>query len=268
MNVTIIGAGKMGEALARGILQAGLLRAADLTFADVAAAQAQALADELGATAVTENTAGVRGATLVLLAVKPTVIAQVCREISPALPAGAVVLSIAAGITLRQLAGALGREDIVLARAMPNTPCLVGAGAIAVSFHGAAPADARAVVARLLASTGLVLEMPESQLDAVTGLSGSGPAYIALLIEALADGGVLMGLPRAQAAQLAAQTVLGTAKMILESGLHPAQVKDMVSSPGGTTIAGIAALENAGFRAAAIAAVKAATLRSKELSGE
>ena len=268
MHVTIIGAGKMGEALARGMLQAELLTPAELTLADVPASSVAALAADLGAAADTDNTTAVRAASLVILAVKPNIVVPVCQEIAAALPVGAIVVSIAAGIPLRQLAAGLGRADLVLARAMPNTPCLVGAGAIGVSFAPSAPAGARATVLQLLAATGLVLEMPEAQLDAVTGLSGSGPAYIALFIEALADGGVLMGLPRAQAAQLAAQTVFGTAKLIMESGQHPAQVKDMVSSPGGTTIAGIAALESAGFRAAAIAAVKAATLRSSELSGE
>ncbi len=266
MNVTIIGAGKMGEALARGILRAGLLLPTELTFADVATVQLQELADALGATAAMDNVEAVREATLVILAVKPNTIAQVCREIAPVLLSGAIVLSIAAGISLRQLAAVLERDDVILARAMPNTPCLVGAGAIGLSFTEQAPAEARTTVAELLAPTGLVLSMTETQLDAVTGLSGSGPAFVALFIEALADGGVLMGLPRAQAAQLAAQTVFGTAKLILETGLHPAQVKDMVSSPGGTTIAGIAALEKAGFRAAAISAVKSATMRSQELS--
>lgn len=266
MNVTIIGAGKMGEALARGILQAGLISPNELILSDVSTKQLQALADELRANAATDNATAVCGASLVILAIKPNIITQVCEDIAPSLPAGAIVLSIAAGIPLRQLAGALTRKDIVIARAMPNTPCLVGEGAIGLCFSDSAPAAARAAVTELLTPTGLVLQMPEALLDAVTGLSGSGPAFVALFIEALADGGVLMGLPRAQAAQLAAQTVFGTAKMILETGSHPAQVKDMVSSPGGTTIAGIAALEQAGFRSAAITAVQAATLRSKELS--
>jgi pyrroline-5-carboxylate reductase len=151
---------------------------------------------------------------------------------------------------------------------MPNTPCLVGAGAIAVSFAHGASTEARQTVLELLGATGVVEEMPERLLDAVTGLSGSGPAYVAVFIEALADGGVLMGLPRAQAQELAIQTVLGTAQLIQATKQHPAQVKDAVSSPGGTTIAGVAALEDAGFRAAAIAAVKAATVRSRELSRE
>jgi pyrroline-5-carboxylate reductase len=268
MKLTIIGAGKMGEALARGILAAGLVVPHDLTFADIAIARLQALAGEIGAQACTENTAAVADAALVVLAVKPKDLAAVCREIAPVLTPRTIILSIAAGVTLRQVAGALGREDLLLARAMPNTPCLVGAGAIGLSFAPGVTPAARETVSQLLAPTGLVEEMPEALLDAVTGLSGSGPAYVAVFIEALADGGVLMGLPRAQALQLATQTVLGTAKLLLETGLHPAQVKDAVSSPGGTTIAGVEMLEVAGFRAAAISAVKAATMRSRALSGE
>lgn len=268
MKLTIIGAGKMGEALAHGIVQAGLVTPRHLTFADVAAVRVQALAAALGANAATDNAAAVREAFMVILAVKPKDIRAVCREISPALPPQAIVLSIAAGITLQTLSVSLERQDLFLARAMPNTPCLVGAGAIGLCFAPGAPAEVRQTVSQLLAPTGLVEEMSESLLDAVTGLSGSGPAYIAILIEALADGGVLMGLPRAQAQQLAAQTALGTAKLILETGQHPAQVKDAVSSPGGTTIAGVEALEAGGFRATIMAAVKAATMRSRAQSGE
>ncbi|MCL5801886.1 MAG: pyrroline-5-carboxylate reductase [Gammaproteobacteria bacterium] len=268
MKLTIIGAGKMGEALGRGILQSGQVTPANLTFTDIAQERVQTLATELGVTAAGNNIDAVRDATLVILAVKPQYVVDVCQQIAPALPSGTTVLSIAAGITLTQLAAALDREDLALARAMPNTPCLVNAGAIGLSFAGEASAKIRDTVRNLLAPTGLVEEVPESQMNAVTGLSGSGPAYIALLIEALTDGGVLMGLPRTQAQQLATQTVFGTAKLILETSLHPALVKDAVSSPGGTTIAGIAALEEAGFRHAAITAIRAATMRANALSGE
>ncbi len=269
MKLTIIGSGKMGEALARGILRAGLVAPGDLTLTDVDLPRLQTLSSELGAQSTADNTTAVAGADVVILAVKPFTVAEVCATISPKLRAGTVVLSIAAGIPLADIAGAISRDDVALARAMPNTPCLVGAGAIAVSFHAGATAIPDAVrrsIRDLLAPLGLVEEMPENRLDAITGLSGSGPAYIAILIEALADGGVQMGLPRATAQQFAAQTVLGTAKLILETGQHPGQVKDGVSSPGGTTIAGIAALEEHGFRAAAMAAVRAATQRSRELA--
>ncbi|MHB9022865.1 MAG: pyrroline-5-carboxylate reductase [Armatimonadota bacterium] len=266
MNLTIIGAGKMGEALARGILQAGVLAPAELTLWDIAASRVRALAAELGAQAATEPARAVSEAAVVILAVKPKDMAAACRDIAQPLPAGATVLSIAAGVTLAQIERALARPDIVLARAMPNTPCLVRAGAIGLSFADGASEEARQTVCSLLAPLGLVEEMPESLLNAVTGLSGSGPAFIAIFIEALTDGGVLMGLPREQAERLAAQTVFGTAKLMLDTGQHPAQIKDAVSSPGGTTIAGIAALEEGGLRPAAIAAVKAAALRAQALS--
>lgn len=268
MKITILGSGKMGEALARGILQAEGVRPEHLVVTDVLPAQANALAAALGVTALSDNQAAVAGATLVVIAVKPKNVAPLCREIAAALPAESMVLSIAAGITLAQLAAALDRPDLALVRAMPNTPCLVGAGAIGVSFAPQVPEAARGMLLRLLATIGLVEELPESLLNAVTGLSGSGPAYVAMFIEALADGGVLMGLPRAQAQRLAAQTVLGSAQLVLSTQQHPAQVKDAVSSPGGTTIAGVAALEDRGFRAAAIAAVAAATRRAIALSEE
>ncbi len=237
------------------MLQANVVCAEDVIVTDVIPAQADALAAALGVTAMRDNQAAVAGAALVILAVKPKNIAPLCHEIAAALPAGCIVLSIAAGITLVQLAAALGRSEIALVRAMPNTPCLVGAGAIGVSFAAQVPADGRSMIIRLLSTIGMVEEFPESLLNAVTGLSGSGPAYVALFLEALADGGVLMGLPRAQAQRLAAQTVLGTAQLVLNTPQHPAQVKDAVASPGGTTIAGVAALEERGFRSAAIAAV-------------
>lgn len=268
MLITIIGAGKMGEALAHGMLQAGLLTPPEITFADVATQRLETLADELGIVRAASNVEAVRQAEVVILAVKPKDLKTVCREIAPAIPAQAIVLSIAAGITLGQLATALDRPDLVLARAMPNTPCLVGAGAIGLSFSEHVQRSTRETVVQLLSATGLVEEVPESLLNAVTGLSGSGPAYVAMFVEALADGGVLAGLPRQQAQQLALQTVLGTAKLLLDTAQHPGQVKDAVSSPAGTTIAGVAALEAGGFRATIIAAVKAAALRAQELAGE
>jgi pyrroline-5-carboxylate reductase len=264
MKLTIIGAGKMGEALTRGWLRAGLVTADDLTLCDVATAHLQRVAAALGARAAAGNAEAARGADLVVLAVKPKDVPAVCTEIGPALGAETAVLSIAAGVPLAKIATALGCEP-ALARTMPNTPCLVGAGAFGLSFNDRAGAAVRQMVRDLLTPLGVVEEVPEALLDAVTGLSGSGTAYVALFIEALADGGVLAGLPRATALRLAAQTVYGAAKMILETGEHPAAVKDAVASPGGTTIAAIAALEAGGFRAAAINAVRVATERSKEL---
>ncbi len=268
MKLVLHGAGRMGEALARGVLRAGLLDAVDLTLVDVVTERAHALAAELGAVAAPDNRTAVTEASIVVIAVKPYDLPSLCAEIADALPAGCAVLSIAAGVTLNRIARLLHRNDLILARAMPNTPCLVGAGATGLSFAGEPPTEIRRTLHGLLSAVGLVEEVPEQQLNAVTGLSGSGPAYIAVLIEALADGGVQMGLPRAQAERLAMQTVRGTAQLLQETGQHPAQVKDAVSSPGGTTIAGLAALESEKFRYALIAAVRAATMRAHELSGE
>ncbi len=267
MKLTFIGAGKMGEALARGIIASGQLTAGDITLADLNGEQLRKLATELGVATTTDNTIAVKSADVVILAVKPNLVPLICTELSPILPNGIAVLSIAAGVKLQAIATALARPDLLLARAMPNTPCLVGAGAVGLSFADKVPTATRTLLHKLLTSSAIVEEVPESLLDAVTGLSGSGPAYVAIIIEALADGGVQMGLPRATAQRLAAQTVYGTAKLQLETGMHPAELKDAVSSPGGTTIAALATLEENGLRHALIQAVKAATLKSKELGG-
>jgi pyrroline-5-carboxylate reductase len=174
------------------------------------------------------------------------------------------VISIAAGVPVQQIADALGAETRII-RVMPNTPCLVGASASAFAASAKATAADVQLTERLLQSVGRAVKVPEKLLDAVTGLSGSGPAFVAVMIEALSDGGVRMGLPRDLANLLAAQTLYGSAKMLLETGLHPGQLKDMVASPAGTTIAGIHALERGGIRAALMDAVEAATKRSIEL---
>lgn len=269
MQLTIIGgAGKMGEAMARGILASQRITPAELMIADAAAPHLLELADTLGVRATRDNIEAVREADIVILAVKPYLVSEVCAEIATAVPAGSIILSIAAGVTLQQIHTAMWRDDLLLARTMPNTPTLVGAGAFGLAFDHDVPDDARDRIRQLLTPLGVVAEVPETQLDAVTGLSGSGPAYVAIFIEALTDGAVQMGLPRAQAHRLAVQTVLGTAQLIQQGEQHPALVKDAVTSPGGTTIAGIAALEEAGFRHAVMAAVRAATRRACELSGE
>ena len=198
-----------------------------------------------------------------VLAVKPQSITQLLEEIRPGLTPEHLLISIAAGVTLRQLEAKLG--PVRLVRVMPNTPCLVGAGASGYTPGGSATQDDVALVDRLLNAIGRAYRVPEGLLDAVTGLSGSGPAFVAVIIEALSDGGVRVGLPRDVATALAAQTLLGTARMVLEAGLHPAVLKDMVSSPGGTTIAGLHALEHGGMRAALMDAVEAATRRATEL---
>jgi pyrroline-5-carboxylate reductase len=263
-RIGFLGAGKMATALARGWLQAGLVDVRHVRASDPLPAARDAFAATTGAAVTDQNLAVVQQSDLVVLAVKPQQMAALLDEIRPALAARHLVVSIAAGITLGQLAAGLGFERRII-RVMPNTPCLVGASASAYAAAPTASADDLQLVDRLLGSVGKALQVPEKLLDAVTGLSGSGPAYVAVVIEALADGGVRMGLPRDVATQLAAQTVLGSAKLLIEGGLQPNQLKDMVASPGGTTIAGLHALERGGLRAALIDAVQAATERSIEL---
>jgi pyrroline-5-carboxylate reductase len=261
----VIGVGNMGAALVRGIVAAGVLPPESVTVFDAAPGRADALALDLGVQAAASNLDVAARSEYLLLAVKPGMVATVLREVDGALTDEQVVVSIAAGVTLSRLAGTLTHAAPSLVRVMPNTPALVGAGMLAVAAPGV-PAAKVEGLQRLLAPLGRVVAVEESAMDAVTGLSGSGPAFVFVMIEALADGGVAAGLSRPVALELAAQTVLGGAKMVLETGQHPAALKDMVASPNGTTIAGLAALEGAGFRAALMAAVREATRRSHELS--
>ena len=213
---------------------------------------------------VTEDNRSVFAAETILLAVKPQILDRVAGELSAMGTAPeALILSILAGVPLKRLEAAFPACPMI--RAMPNTPATVGAGMTAIAPGSRATSEQVGQAKMIFAAVGDVVEVSESLMDAVTGLSGSGPAFVALLVEALSDGGVASGLPRAIASQLAVQTVLGAAKLLQETDLHPAQLKDRVTSPGGTTIAGVAALEAGGFRAAAIAAVKAACDRAKEL---
>jgi pyrroline-5-carboxylate reductase len=263
-KVGFLGAGKMAAALARGWLNAGLVTTDRIAASDPVPQARAAFQKETGVAAGDDNRKVVAASEVLILAVKPQNMAGLCAEIRPALTPGHLVVSIAAGVMLRHLAEYLG-SSIRLIRVMPNTPCLVGASASAfAAAESATPADV-ARVERLLNAVGKAFALPEKLLDAVTGLSGSGPAFVAVMIEALADGGVRMGLPRDVAHVLAAQTVFGSAKLLLETGLHPGQLKDMVASPAGTTIAGLHELERGGLRAALMNAVEAATIRSTEL---
>lgn len=261
-----LGAGKMATALARGWMAAGLTRPNRMMASDQLPEARQAFSAASGIRAEADNRAVVTGSDLIVLAVKPQSMTALLAEIRPLITNRHLAVSIAAGISLQQLAAGLG-ADRRLIRVMPNTPCLVGASASAYSPGANATPEDVAVVERLLRAVGLAFRLPESLLDAVTGLSGSGPAFVYVMIEALSDGGVRMGLPRDVATALAAQTVMGSAKMVLETGSHPAVLKDMVASPGGTTIAGLHALERGSVRAALMEAVEAATKRSIELGG-
>jgi len=263
-NVGFLGAGNMGEAMIKGLLQAGLVDARTICAADVRADRLAELAQRYGIRTVAGNPILVRDSDVVILAVKPQTMGAVLREIAPAVDARTLLISIAAGVPTRAVREHLGKP-VRLIRVMPNTPALVLAGVTAIARADGLEAGDLETAQELFGAVGRVVVLDEDHLDAVTGLSGSGPAYVAIVIESLADGGVKMGLDRATAMTLAAQTVLGSAKLILETGAHPGQVKDMVSSPGGTTIAGIAALEEGAVRRAFISAVERATLRSREL---
>jgi pyrroline-5-carboxylate reductase len=259
----------MGEALAGGLLAAGT-PAASLVAADPDPGRRKAVAERLGIRTTADGAEVVEASDLVVIAVKPGVVAAALGALG-GLAATALLrplwVSIAAGVPLRALARALpGGARIV--RAMPNTPALVRAGATAFVASASASAGDRAAARRLFESVGYAWEAPqEALLDAVTGLSGSGPAYVFVLLEALADAGVAAGLPRDAATALAAHTVHGAARLALETGRHPGALKDQVTSPGGTTLAGLERLEAGGFRAALYAAVAAATRRARELGG-
>ncbi len=266
LNVKIgfLGAGRMATALARGFITSSLVPAARVRASDVSAEARGRFARETGARAAASNVEVARQADLLVLAVKPNHVAEVLAEIKDPVTPSQVLVSIAAGVPLSDLQAGLGARARVV-RVMPNTPALVGACAAAYALGRAAtPSDAR-LVQRLFSAVGLAFEVKESLLDAVTGLSGSGPAYACLVIEALSDGGVAAGLPRDIATRLAAQTLLGTARLVLEAGLHPGVLKDMVASPGGTTIEGLHQLEKGGLRGALMNAVRAAAERSKQL---
>lgn len=259
-----IGTGRMATALASGFVKAGLARESQIVGSDPLPDASRQFCQATGGRSVGGNAALAAEAETLFLAVKPQQVSTALGELRSKLGPGHLVISIVAGVPLATLAAALG-TGARLVRVMSNTPALVGQGASAFCLGpGATEADAT-LVEKLLGSVGRAFRVDEKLLDAVTGLAGSGPAFVCLLIEALADGGVRMGLPRELAQLLAAQTVRGTAQMVLETGEHPAVLKDRVASPGGTTIAGLAALEQGGFRGAAMAAVEAATRRSVEL---
>ena len=262
--IAMIGGGQMALALAEGFCRAGLLQPTDITVHDPVPAARERLAGRVpGIHFADSGAAAAAAARIVFLAVKPQQAAAACREFAAALAPDAVVVSIVAGLTLHNLAELTGTPRIV--RVMPNTPCLVGRGVSVVCRTPEVPAGDLARVLELLAAVGRVHEADETLMDAVTGLSGSGPGFVALLVEALADGGVKAGLPRSLALALATETLSGTAALLDQTGEHPAQIKDRVSSPGGTTIAGLAVLEQRGVRGALIDAVVTAAARAREL---
>jgi pyrroline-5-carboxylate reductase len=262
-RIGFIGGGAIAEALTRGGLNAGLMTAGQVTVGDVAAERLAYLSEKYGVATSLDTAAVAAKADVLFLTVKPQVIAKVLDTVAPAVAKKTLVISVAAGVTLAMLEEKLPGVPVV--RVMPNTPVAVGAGmsAIAPGKHATA-GDGEAAMA-IFAAVGRAVMVNEDAMDAVTGLSGSGPSFAYVLIDALADAGVRVGFPRQLAITLAAQTLFGAAKMVLETGEHPAKLRDMVTSPGGTSIAGVHVLEQKGVRAALMDAVVAATERSREM---
>lgn len=265
-KICIVGGGKMGGVLTQGILSRGLVSARDVIVSDVIPERLQELADSHGVTTSADNQAAVGGADIVILAVKPQSMESVLRGLAGSVCDNQLVISIAAGISTGFIEERLSGSPRVV-RAMPNTPALVGAGITALAGGTRARGDDLVLAREIFSAVGEVVEVQEDLMDAVTGLSGSGPAYGFVIIEALADAGVQMGLDRKTSFRLAAQTILGAARLCMASDKHPAELKDMVASPGGTTIAGLRALEEGRLRATLMAAVEAATIRSRQLGG-
>ena len=262
-KIAFIGGGQMAEAMIGGLLSGQVCSAESIWATDPVAERRDHLKSQFGIRVGSANRAAVAWADVVVLAVKPQTLQVVLSDLGPSL-AHALVISIVAGVTIRTIAEQIAGAMRVV-RAMPNTPAVVREGMTALAMGSAVSEDDSQIARTVFEAVGRVVLVEERLMDAVTGLSGSGPAYVFLAIESLADGGVKMGLPRQVAELLAAQTVLGAARLVLESGMHPAQLKDRVASPGGTTIAGLHQLEQGRFRATLMSAVEAATIRSKEL---
>ncbi len=264
LTIGFLGAGKMTTALAKGFLNAKLVKPDQLIASDIYEGARTAFTWATKAKATESSREVLAFANVLILAVKPDQVAAVLKQIRMDFTEHHLLISIAAGVPLAKLEGGLA-PTARLIRVMPNTPALVGASATAYTLGKAATAEDGTLAQKLFSAVGLAFAVKEALLDAVTGLSGSGPAYGYLMIEALSDGGVAAGLPRDVATQLAAQTLFGAAKMVLETGQHPGVLKDMVTSPGGTTIEGLHELEKAGVRAALMNAVRAAAEKSKKL---
>jgi len=294
LKIGCIGSGNMGYALMKGALSKGAVTgiagniagSISIGFSDEDKNKAREAAESLGNRVYQSNSDAAADSDIIFLAVKPQVMEAVLNEISPIIKrrvagsadnpgAAPIVVSMAAGWSIKKIQSILeggnperSNPSIPVARIMPNTPALVSQGMIALALSPGFPEDRAGELEKILCGAGHVDRVGENLLDAITGLSGSGPAYVSMFIEALADGGVLAGLPREKALLYAVQTVKGSAAMLLETGKHPGELKDMVASPGGTTIAGISALENGAFRAAVINSVEASWLRAKEIGSE
>ena len=262
-RIAVLGAGNMGRALVRGMLKAKWASPTNFVATTRRPESAAALAKETGIEVHTDNRKAASGADVIVLAMKPQILPDVLAEIRPVVRAGQLVISIAAGVPTTAIEGALPGASVV--RSMPNLPVHVDAGATAYCFAANAAREHGAVARAIFESVGVAVEVDEYLMDAVTGLSGTGPMYVFQIIEGLADAGVKVGLSRDVAMALTIQTVLGAAKMAQQSGEHPARLKDRVTSPGGTAITALHTMERGGLRAILIDAVEAATKRSEEL---
>jgi len=263
-NIGFLGTGKMATALAKGFVRASLVTGRQVVGSDPLPAARVTFSKESGARVVASNSDVAKAANVLILATKPDQTAAVLGEIKNRFTKNHLLISIAAGVPIAKLEAALPAGARVI-RVMPNTPALVGSSATGYALGKSATVEDGKLAQKLFSAVGVAMQVKESLLDAVTGLSGSGPAYVYQFIEALSDGGVAAGLPRDAATKLAAQTVLGAAKMVLETGQHPGALKDQVTSPGGTTIEGLHELEKGKLRGTVMSAVRAATEKSKKL---
>jgi pyrroline-5-carboxylate reductase len=266
LRIAVLGAGKMGGILLQAFLRSGLFSAEQIAVTVAHQVRAEALTKQFGLAVTTDNLRAVQGADIVLLAVKPTQVVQLVREVAPSLKQGVFLLSIAASVKTTAIEEAAeGLMPVI--RAMPNTPAMLGAGITALCRGRFVADEQLALAQKIFETVGRVVVVDEKHMDAVTGLSGSGPAFLYIILESLAEAGVNVGLPREIATQLAAQTAYGAAKMVLETGSHPALLKDEVTTPAGCTVDGILELEEGGLRVTLIKAVKRATERARELAG-
>ena len=264
MKIGFIGLGNMASAIIGGLLAEGATAPADIIGSAKTEATRAVKAAELGITATASNREVAEQADVLVLAVKPVFLGEVIEEVRDAVDDATLVVSIAAGKTIEDIAAAFGKS-LRLVRCMPNTPALVGAGCTAICEGPLASEDDLALCERIMGTCGATVRVPERLMDAASAASGSSPAFVFMFIEALADGAVEAGIPRAQAYAFAAQATLGSAKLMLETGQHPGALKDMVCSPGGTTIEGVKALEEGGMRAALMNAIDACVQKAKAL---
>lgn len=265
-KIGFIGAGAMGSALLTGLIKANLVDPANLMVSDANKEQLQTITDRLGIKGCQGNVALAEQVDILVLAVKPWIVKEILPELKPVVKPGQLVISIAAGITIADLETSLA-EDVAVIRVMPNTPSLVSEGATAIALGKHVTSEQHEQGLAMFGAVGTAVTVKENLMNSVTGLSGSGPAYVFIMLEAMSDAGVKAGLPRDISTTLAAQTMLGAAKMVLETGEHPGRLKDMVTTPGGTTIYGVHALEQSGIRAALINGVMAAVDKANEMTG-